>query len=147
MLNWNWVTQRLATGGGIANDADVQHLLDGGIDTIVDCCEANDEELLARLPTVQYLWNPTADDNQHPKPVAWFERSLDFVLPLLAKPKHRAYIHCRAGVNRGPSTLFAVLIALGLSPELAEGMIRKARPQVKLAYRDDAIEAVKTLGY
>jgi hypothetical protein len=147
MLSWNWVTRRLATGGGIASDADVQLLLAGGIDTIVDCCAANDEALLGKLPTIQYLWNPTADDGQHPKPAAWFGRSLDFVLPLLAKPKHRMYIHCSAGVNRGPSTLFAVLLAIGLPPKVAEAMIRNARPQVGLAYKQDAIGAVSMLGY
>jgi len=127
----------------------VKYLVFIKLDVIVDCCEEDDAQLLLRslVPNINYLWNPTADDGQHPKPVAWFQKSLDFVLPLLAKPNHHAYLHCAAGVNRGPSTLYAVLIALGIAPFEAEAMIRRARPQVGLAYKDDALAAVRALGY
>jgi hypothetical protein len=147
MLSWNWINGRLATGGGIQAAADAQTLLAAGVNTIIDCCEQNDQALLSPFaPGIQYLWNPTADDGAK-KPPQWFKASLDFALPLLSKPGHRVYCHCSAGVNRGPSTTFAILIALGLTAQDAEAMIRKARPQVGLRYMQDAMAAVKLLGY
>lgn len=145
MANFNFVTSRLATGGAIKNAADVDALSKAGITAIINCRNGqNDANLLAGK--FAYLWNPTADDGQH-KPPEWFGRSLDFALPLFGKPRQKIYAHCAEGINRGPSTAYAILRALGLSGLEAQAMIRLARPIAFIAYAHDADDAIKKLGY
>jgi len=59
------------------------------------------------------------------------------------------YCHCAAGINRGPSTAYAILIALGLRHHEARAMIVTHRPQtiVGMRYADDAERAITALGY
>jgi protein-tyrosine phosphatase len=139
MGDFNMVTNRVATGGAVDADA----LLAVGLNVIVDAREIGPAEV---KPGMHYLWNPTLDDGE-PKPTEYWQRTLSFVLPLLAQPGYKAYLNCAWGVNRGPSNAFAVLVALGLPPELAEQLIRRARPQVELRYKADALAACQTLGY
>jgi hypothetical protein len=146
-VDYNFVTTRLATGGGIVTDLDVIRLVNDGVTHVIDCCiEFDDAGLLRTHPALSYLWNGTADDGQ-PKSAEWFGKSIAFVLDALSHPKAKVYAHCAAGINRGPSTVYAVLRAFGLATTLAEALIRTARPQVGLRYKDDADKAVVTLGY
>lgn len=146
MADFSWVTARLATGAAIADAADAASLAAAGITAIIDCRDdLDDQPLLAGLG-LAYLWNPTADDGT-PKPPAWFAASLGFALPLLARPGQRVYCHCAAGINRGPSTAYSVMLALGWPADGAEAEIRAARPQVGLAYAPDARAAIPVLGY
>jgi dual specificity phosphatase 3 len=147
VVDFNFVTNRLATGGGISSPADVEALAQAGVTHCIDCrAEFDDAALLAGHPSIAYLWDGTADDGQ-PKPQAWFQKGIEFALAALASPRHKVYAHCAAGVNRGPSMALAILLALGLKAPDAESMIRTARPQVGLAYKADAIQAVAALGY
>lgn len=149
MIDFAFVTTRLATGAGINSADDVSALVSARIHAVIDCRDDFDDgALLARHPEVAYLWNPTADDGQ-PKPTSWFQRSLDFALPLFAKPNMRVYCHCAAGINRGPSTAYAIMLALGWVGVFALNQIRLKRPQcvVGIRYSDDAERAVKELGY
>lgn len=148
-MDFNFVTERLATGGGISSAADVDVLVAAGVTHIIDCRDDfNDQPLLASRIGIQYLSNPTPDDGQS-KPVDWFKRSIEFALPALATPGHKVYAHCAQGINRGPSTAFAILRALGLSHAVAHGMVVLARPitVVGIRYATDADAAIKALGY
>ena len=78
---------------------------------------------------------------------AWFGAGIGFALPALAQPRTKVYAHCAAGVNRGPSMAAAILMALGVNGPTVWQMIVSARPQVSLAYFDDAVAAVASLGY
>lgn len=148
-MNYSFITPRLVTGGEIDTPADVNLLVAAGITHIIDCREKFDDGvLLAGQPTLAYLWNPTADDGQS-KSYTWFQRSLDFALPALARPHTKVYAHCKAGINRGPSTAYAILRALGWSGLEAKTLIRLKRP-ITLAgirYAGDADQAVFALGY
>ena len=145
MADFNFVTERLATGAAIASTADVTQLMVAGITHVIDCREEfNDAPLLA--PNFAYLWDGTFDDGL-PKPPTWFKPGIDFALSALDQPKNKVYIHCAAGINRGPSMTYAVLLAFGIDAKTAEAMIRTARPQVGLAYKADANKAVVSLGY
>ena len=79
----------------------------------------------------------------------WFKKSLNFALPILARPYGKVLAHCAAGRNRGPSTAFAILRAFGLTRLEALAMIHLARPVTVggIAYSKDADEAIKALGY
>lgn len=145
MADFNFVTDRIATGAGINSIEDAQAIADSGVTHIIDCRDdLDDTQFFTQLPNVTVLWNGVPDDGQ-PKSPDWFKKSVDFALMALAIPHAKVYAHCAAGVNRGPSTCYAILRSLGLSPELAEQIIRTARPQVGIAYKNDADSAVSEL--
>lgn len=147
MADFDFVTDRVATGAALNGPDDVGAITAAGINVVVDArAEYDDGQLFAANPAVAYLWNPTQDDGQ-PKPAAYWQKTLEFVLPLLAQPHRKAYLHCAAGVNRGPSNAYCVLVAQGLPPDEAERLIRSARPIVGLAYKADALAACQALGY
>jgi protein-tyrosine phosphatase len=146
MADFNFVTDRLATGAAISGPADVQALITAGITHVIDCRAELDDGPFFSKTGVAYLYNGVKDDGQ-PKAPEWFAKSLAFGLPALGQPKFKVYAHCAAGVNRGPSTCYAILRALGFNSQLAEQVIRSARPQVGLAYKHDADLAIPILGY
>ncbi len=147
-MDFDFVTRRLATGGGLTDPADVDALVKAGITHIIDCRDDFDDAALLIDRGLTYLRNGTADDGT-PKPVEWFQRSIEFALTALGQPKHKVYAHCACGVNRGPSTAFAILRALGLPHEVAKSMIWAARPATiaGIRYRGDADKAITALGY
>ena len=148
MADFSFVTGRLATGAAVNSPDDVQQLWLAGITAVIDCrAEFDDGQLLAAQPGMHYLLAPQSDDGQHPKPVSWFQAGIEFALPLLTVPGNKVYSHCAAGVNRGPSMCSALLMALGIGKDQTRAMITAARPQVGLAYIDDAEAAVRSLGY
>jgi protein-tyrosine phosphatase len=147
-VSFDFITKRLATGGAIGSAADVQTLKDAGISAVIDCRDDQDDGPLLATSGLIYLWNPTADDGQ-PKGPDWFGRSLSFALPLLSQPHHKVLCHCAAGINRGPSTAYCLMIALGFSPAWCRAEIILHRPVcvAGVRYADDAEVAVKALGY
>jgi protein-tyrosine phosphatase len=146
-VDWNWCSTRVATGAAINSPSDVSELIEAGVTAVVDTrAEFTNVDIFRTMPGLTYLWHPTNDDGQ-PKGVVYWDQLLTFALILLARPRARISCHCGAGVNRGPSAAFAVLVAQGWTPEGAEALIRQNRPQVGLAYRDDAVQACRMLGY
>jgi hypothetical protein len=145
-MDYNFITSRIATGGEIKGLEDLKILNKAKITHIISCRHLNIEYLLKLMPNFSYLHNPTADDG-HKKPKEWFKNSIEFSLCALTIPTSKIYIHCAGGVNRGPSNCYAVLRALGLSSLHAEMLIRIARPQVGLRYKNDADKAIISLGY
>lgn len=146
MADYDFVNKRLATGAALQTPEDAVEIVSAGITHVVDCTDAEDDTQLFVQTGVQVLWNPVPDDGQ-PKAPDWFGRSLVFAMPALGQPKNKIYAHCSAGMNRGPSTCFAIMLALGFAPEDAEAVIRAARPKVTLAYKQDAINAIPVLEY
>ena len=149
MADFDFVTSRLATGAAITGPADVQALVAAGITHIIDCrADFNDAQVQSGDPALSYLWNGVPDDgNPATHGDVWFGKSLGFALPALASPHNRVYCHCASGVNRGPSTAFAIMLASGFTPADAESIIRAARPVVGLAYQAEAVASFASLGY
>lgn len=155
--NLSVITDRLLVGGGPATAEDVQDLLNMGITHIIDCrSDLDDATLLDPAGKFNYLWNPTEDDGGV-KPVAWFEKSINFGRPVLLDTGRlglgtalKLYCHCQAGVNRGPSTAYAIArAAWGLLAEDTKILIRAHRPVdiFGLRYAPDADRALAALGY
>lgn len=157
----NYVSYRLATGAAIHNVEEVRELIARGITHIIDLRTTNAIRLLAGFThargrllhgeldpgaRLHYLHNGTRDDGR-PKSPQWFNRSIRFALEALAHPGNRIYAHCAEGINRGPSTALAILLALGVDRVTARGMIVANRPQVGLRYEKDAWNAVHKLRY
>jgi len=145
--DFDWVTPRLATGSQINGQADLQELVACGVTAIIDCTTYQ-ERVGAETPGMRYLWNPTRDDGE-PKPVSWFAISLGFALPILTQPRERVLAHCQSGIDRGPSTIYAILRALGWDGTDAVDLIHRARPETcdGIAYAGDADHAITLLGF
>jgi protein-tyrosine phosphatase len=97
-----------------------------GFTHVIDLQKEFDDTELGREAGVEVLWNPTEDDFQ-PKPPEFFRESTQFALKALDGGDGRVYIHCAAGVHRGPITAAAVLCALGYSLEDAIALIQARR--------------------
>ena len=146
-MNFSFVTTRLATGSGITVDSDIQNLVKAGITHIIDVrIEFDDSSLLANYPQIKYLFNGVADDGQ-PKPVSWFQKSIEFALDALSHPVNKVYAHCAAGISRGPSTAYAILRALGLNGAQAQNFVKTARQGASITYMHDADLAITALKY
>lgn len=134
MADFSLVTSRLATGAAIRSAQDAQQLAAAGITHILDLTDAGDDSQFLPGLGLAYLYNPTADDGSQ-KPPSWWQASLAFALSAYTTLGTCLLCHCSAGVNRGPSTSYAVLRACcGLDGAESERLIRTARPQVGLAY-------------
>lgn len=143
MINLNFVSRRIAVGGGTLDEKAVTGLLAIGITHVVNCIDGDDSLFTTRM---SYLPNPTPDNGQR-KEAEWFRRSITFCNQALVMPSNKVYIHSTHGLNRAPATALAVMMAYGLKLEEAEDMIRHARPDVELRYKADAVLAMSILGY
>lgn len=147
MADWNAVTQRVATGAALSAPADADEIIAAGFNVVIDCrAEFDDGPLFSSIPGVIYVWAPTLDDGL-PKSADYFAHPFTVAMAALGQPNRKVYAHCAAGVNRGPSMAYGILVCLGFGTDLAEQMVRRARPQVGLAYKNDAAAAARTLGY
>ncbi len=145
----NKITERLYIGAQINGPQDFEWIKSEGITHIIDAQQERDDSAFAPkdMQGLTILWDPTADDGVHPKPVSWVKSTVEFALDALSHRGNIVLTHCAAGVNRGPSLGYGVLRAIGLSKEHAENIIRMNRPQVGLAYKDDVDSALKELGW
>src|SRR5437764_940344 len=114
-MDMTWITDRIAVGGGIWNEENIQELVRKGVTHIIDMQIEFDDRPLAEPHGVQVLYNPTDDDFQI-KPPDLFQRGVEFALEALNDPDSALYIHCAAGVHRAPMMTLAILRALGWSP-------------------------------
>lgn len=148
MADFTLITSRMATGGGIVTVDDVKAIQEAGISHVVDCRIEFDDSKLFEGTAVDYYWNPTADDGQ-PKSTDWFARTLSFGLNMLWRPRTRILLHCAQGVNRGPSSLYALMRAVGFEAIEAKTLIHLRRPTTigGIRYAADADRAIKELGY
>lgn len=93
-VDFTFVTDRVATGGGIWTEADVATLRVAGITHVVTAAEelhATTAGLLeGRMP---YLLNGVKDDGLW-KGAWWFAKTLDFAREALADPDAKVYLHC-----------------------------------------------------
>jgi protein-tyrosine phosphatase len=113
-MDMTWVTDQIAVGGGIWNEANMIEVVREGVTHIIDMQIEFDDTRLAEPYGVKVLWNPT-DDDFRPKPPELFQRGVDFALEALQDPQAKLLIHCAAGVHRAPMMTLAVLRAQGWS--------------------------------
>ncbi len=144
--DFDFVTARVATGGGLWDEADARAVLDAGITHVVTAARELEDDVRRLLAgRAHHLANGTWDDGTA-KRTAWFARSITFSLRALdADPNARVLLHCGAGINRGPSAAYAVLRALGHEPEEAYELITAARPFAGIIYAEDAEAAVSAI--
>jgi protein-tyrosine phosphatase len=139
-MDMTWVTDRIAVGGGIWNDQNMEELVGMGVTHIIDMQIEFDDRPVAEPYGVKVLYNPTDDDFQVKSPEL-FQRGVEFALEALEEPQSKIYIHCAAGVHRAPMMTLAVLRALGWSLKDAKELIQRRRYVVDFA--DAYVESVE----
>lgn len=139
------LTDQLWVGGELsAIDPDLaarqlNELTVRGIDAIIDTrIERDDIDWVTEsMPQIDYL-SIGVEDAGHLMPEEWFDTGTDYALEQI-QDGHVVLIHCQAGINRGPSLAFAVLLAQGWDVTDALDHIRTQRPIVRIAYAEDAV--------
>lgn len=146
--SYEWIHPQIATGGAMRYATDLRQIKRAGVVAIVSGRRDFDDSLLTEGKDmgIKFLSDPTPDNGEG-KPTSWFKAAIDFCLPFL-KRGSKVYIHCHAGMNRGPSLAYAVLRAYtGCSHEEAMRAIHSVRDFAPVAYAADADKALVELGY
>ena len=139
-MDMTWVTERIAVGGAIWSDVNMQEVARRGVTHIIDMQIEFDDTELARPYGIEVLWNGTDDDFQ-PKPPELFQRGVEFARAALDVDETKVYIHCAAGVHRAAMMTLALLGSLGWEIDDAMELIQGRRPVVDFA--DVYVHSVK----
>lgn len=139
-MDMTWVTDRIAVGGGIWNDQNMEELVTMGVTHIIDMQIEFDDRPIAEPYAVKVLYSPTNDDFQ-PKPPELFQQAVAFAQEALDESGSKLYIHCAAGVHRAPMMTLAVLRAQGWTLKDAMNVIQRRRYVVDFA--DVYVESVE----
>ncbi len=131
-MDMTWITPRIAVGGGIWTEDQMDELSRMGVTHIIDMQIEFDDTDLARPFGVKVLWNPV-DDDFLPKPPEVFRKGVEFAIEALDQPDTKLYVHCAAGVHRAPMMTLAVLRSLGYNLDEAIEMIETRRHVVDFA--------------
>jgi protein tyrosine phosphatase (PTP) superfamily phosphohydrolase (DUF442 family) len=83
------------------------------------------------FPPMKSLWLPTFDSPLIPIPMQAFEKGVEVALGVVDRGGV-VYTHCSHGRHRGPAMGACLLIALGMEPEQAMGLIEQQRPVADL---------------
>ena len=135
-----WVTDRIAVGGAIWNAQNMAEVARTGVTHILDMQIEFDDTPLAEPHGITVLWNPIDDDFQ-PKPPEVFQRGVEFALEALDEASSKLFVHCAAGVHRGPMMTLAILCSLDWRLGEAMQVIEARRPMVDFA--DVYVNSVK----
>jgi protein-tyrosine phosphatase len=128
MLDYQFVTDRLALGSSIRTAEDMQELARSGFTHVINMQIEFDNRWLSKGTGIRVLWNGCEDDYL-PKQPGLFWAGVHFALDALESPDTKVLFHCAAGIHRSPLMLLAVLRVLGHEEEEGIGMIRQARPE------------------
>ena len=128
LVDYDWVTDRLAVGGAIWTRGNMDLLVDAGITHIVNMQMEFDDFKIADGTGISVFWNP-CDDDLLEKPPELFHRGVEYASSAYEDPRSRIYFHCSAGVHRGPMMLLAFLAAQGMKLGEAMELILARRPQ------------------
>lgn len=146
MADYDFLTERLAVGGGIWTRETLDELKRAGFTHIINTqIEFDDRSLLLaadpwalpfdsaqdrlRVNHDPAVLNLGTDDDFQPKPTALFFRGVRFALDALAQPDAKVLVHCASGIHRGPMVALAILRALGYRRHDALCLLRARRPQ------------------
>ncbi len=130
MLDYDFLTDRLAIGGGIFTRENFETLIRAGFTHVINTQIEFDDSTLLRdgdhEPRI--LWLPV-DDDFLPKQSDFFFRGVRYALEALDQPQSKLLIHCASGIHRGPMLALALLRVLGYDARDALSLLRARRPQ------------------
>jgi len=129
MPDLDFITPRLAVGGGIWTRAGFEEVMRAGITHIINTqLEFDDNALRAagdHEPEILWL---AMDDDFFPKPAKLFHTGTRFALKALEQRGSKVFIHCASGVHRAPMVALAILRVLGYGRRDAVDLLRARRP-------------------
>ena len=130
MADFDFITSRLAVGGGLWTIENLSDIRRAGFTHIINTqIEFDDRTLIegdgAGWPDI--LWLPTEDDCL-PKPFEFFDAGVRYALAALDQPEACVLVHCASGVHRAPMVTLAILRAMGHARREARRMIEACRP-------------------
>lgn len=125
-LDYQFVTERIAVGAEIRSPSNMQKMADAGFTHIISMQEDVNDPELAAPHGIEVHWERILDDYE-PKAPEHFDRVVKFAEVALQDPDNKLYIHCYAGVHRGPLMTLAVLRSLGHTTGEAMFLIKSAR--------------------
>ena len=129
MLDLDFITPRLAVGGGIWTRGGFEQVMRAGITHIINTQLEFDDSTL-RLEgdhEPEILWLEMDDDFQ-PKPADLFRAGARFALKAYERPASSLLVHCASGVHRAPMVALAILRVLGYGHRDALDLLRARRP-------------------
>lgn len=130
MADLNWITDRLAVGGGIWTRDNLEAVARAGVTHIINTqVEFDDRTLLwpdENHLTILHL--PMDDDFQY-KSSELLARGVEFAHRALNQPRTRVLVHCASGVHRGPLVALAILATAGFTLRDAIRLLQARRPQ------------------
>ncbi|MDF2916584.1 MAG: dual specificity protein phosphatase family protein [Microbacterium sp.] len=135
-----WIGGQLhATTASIAQ-RQLEELCNAGIDAIIDCRFERDDAdwVTATKPQIDYLHVGVEDSGQR-MPATWFDDGSEYAQEQIDQG-HVVLAHCQAGINRGPSMGFAILLAQGWEVVEALNHVRQTRPIARIGYAEDAVD-------
>lgn len=140
-VSFNFVTERIAVGGEILSKADIDEIVGAGITHVIDMrAEFDDDALNDNRITI--LWLPQVDDGTM-RPPGQYRKGIQFALPALSLANTKVFLHCSAGLNRGPTMCYALLRAFGFSQAEAISRIREVRPEVVFCVIQNYLDSVE----
>jgi protein-tyrosine phosphatase len=139
-MDLTWVTERIAVGGGIWNAPTMAEVAAAGVTHILDMQVEFDDTELATPHGITVMWDPI-DDDFLPKPPEVFQQGVDFALKALEENGSKLFVHCAAGVHRGPMMTLAILCSMNYRMGEAMRLIENKRPGADFA--DVYVESVK----
>ena len=139
-MDITWLTDRIAVGGGIWTATNMATVARAGVTHIIDMQIEFDDTALAAEHGIEVLWNPT-DDDFEAKPAGLFQRGVGFAYAALEQTEAKVFIHCAAGVHRGPMMALALLASMGWTLDGAMRLIEARRPAADFA--DVYVRSVK----
>ncbi|MFQ5778964.1 MAG: dual specificity protein phosphatase family protein [Terriglobia bacterium] len=130
MLDFDFITDRIAVGGALETHADIVALKRLGITHILNTrIEFDDRTLLLSGDHDPAVLDLGIDDDHQPQPADFFFRGVRFALAALEEPGSKLLIHCASGIHRGPMVALALLRVLGYDRHEAVRLLRARRPQ------------------
>lgn len=140
-LDFQMVTDWIGVGAEIRTPENMAKIAQAGFTHIISMQEDVDDAILATPYGIKVHWERILDDYE-PKAPEHFARVVAFARQALDEPASKIYLHCYAGVHRGPLMTLAVLRSLGHSSGEAQFLIKSARhvadfPQVYLKSLDE----------
>jgi len=127
MADITWITGRIGLGGAIWRADQMAEVARAGVTHILNMQREFDDTPLAERQGITVFWNPI-DDDFEPKPAEVFRRGVEFALQALDGADTKLYVHCAAGVHRGPMMVLAILCATGWEFAAAVETIERERP-------------------
>lgn len=141
-----WVSPTLALSGDLASNREaaliqIREWEEAGITDVFDMRgEADDTQFIHENSSIRSWWFGV-DDNGGKRDDAWFIGLSERARLVLnsSTSTRRILVHCHMGVNRGPSALFAIMLATGWNALEALRAIRDVRPIAGIIYAPDAM--------